>query len=322
MKHTLPALAALTLSVLPLHANTLPQGAFMLGTYALSDLLVPRYMTVVVEDSALTIEVTSPIPLNHLECDTSGDCVYAVTSVTAQIDGDGMSVTLTNVDIAADFPDEIWDDLYPHTAYSGPLLTALHDSTPVETTHGFTLTTAQGPLEFFRVEPDTRDTIQSYAMGLNLSMRLMAGCEVRGIAPLFSRTDLTPGEVQFREVLRGFSHQAALNRESGSLRPFRAEHDPANDLRVQQIMMESMLPNFMTFVPEGPDLEDRVWDEVARNAFREDRAAYDAAIANYGDALRPLSAFIRHMQTLDQSTLADRVCDDLSLGFIAAQDGG
>ena len=63
------ALAALSVFLLTLsgslRAETVPQGQFMLGTYVWSDKLLPRYATLRIDGTALTLSFSAEYPLNY-----------------------------------------------------------------------------------------------------------------------------------------------------------------------------------------------------------------------------------------------------------------
>lgn len=316
-----PLVAALALTALPLHADSLPQGDFMLGTFILPDTLAPLYMTVTINGTQLSVELSSASPLNHSACEATGTCVYAVNTATATVESDGLSFTLTNVDTSPDFPIEIRDERAAHTAYTETLLDAMHDSALLETDYGFSLISGAGPLEFFATDAAAGDAIRAYAFSLNESIRSLGGCEVRGIAPLFSRSDLTAREQVFRDALRGFSHATDLDQQRRSLRGSLGEDALLGNDEVTAFSLAIDLPFMMSRDPDTPDVVEQFWDGFGAILFRDDREAFDAAIAGYGDTIVPLVTVSRHFRESGFAVLGITPCFSLSSQFLPV-DGG
>lgn len=328
----LPLLAAaLGLASLPLHADPLPQGEFMLGSRVWSDEMLPRFATVFIEGTAITLELSSPIPMNIRGCDTSGDCVYSLTAATARAEGDGLNLTISGVDILPAPPESVWDDIVPPSSYAEHLLGMMDTSTVLETEGGFALTTASGPIEFLRTDADARDAIRAYAIMLDLSINQLGGCEVRGLASLFARDDLSDAETAFIRALSGAVRVDGLSRQIRAIDPFEGTLDQTDEeaeaavAQARALRVRSMLPVLLGSMQQGPVAPsslDPVWNDIAVGLWDGDRERYDADIASYGDTLFPLARFLRHMRTIEGPIRAQTACQDLSFGFIAAQDGG
>ena len=320
MSRLILALMSLALAA-PLHADPLPQGEFLLGTYIWPDAALPRYATLRVDGAALTIELSSALPLNPTECDTTGNCIFGDDLVTAQADVVDGVVRLTSVDVDADAVIDDGPDYPTHALYAVPLLAGIEAASVSDAPNGFTLTSGLGTIYFYRADAEARAAVQAYPMGLSLSIRQLAGCDVRNLAPLFSRPDLTEGEVMFRDVLRGMAVATQIDAERRRAAPPLGDRDTVDQNLVRSLQFAGMIPTFMSFepTPEGQDPVEVFWSDTGQSMFEGDRAGFDAAVARYGDTLLPLVGFFRHMRGEGVNTDAATQCTDLSLGFISSR---
>lgn len=322
----LPLITAVAcLTALQASADPLPQGDFMLGTPIWAEDWMPIYATVFVDGTEIRIELSSVIAFNDLECSTTGQCVYVFDVATAQAEGDGPSLTISGINIAPTPPESIWDDRIPPAAFAERLLGLMNIASARETTDGFALTTAAGPVQFFRADADARDAIRAYAVALEISIRELAACEVRGLAPLLASDDASAAEAVFRQAIRGFAHLEDIRRQSNAANPFLGDAAQIDEERVRALAMRGLLPNMLALMYDGPLTDaapDAAWESVAEGLWNGDRAVFDADIAGYDGNLLPLAAFLRHLSAIDTPIRAQTACPDLSFGFIAAQEDG
>lgn len=154
------------------------------------------------------------------------------------------------------------------------------------------------------------------------------GCEVRGLAPLMARDDLTAGEAAFVQAMNGAVIVAEITVQMRALAPVLAEPSDISEeeqARAMLLRARTMLPTLLGFEQQGPDATDTfdtLWNGMAQGIWAGDRDRYDADIASYGDTLLPLASFLRHMRTIAGPITTQAACDDLSFGCIAAQEGG
>lgn len=315
-------LMVLCLMAVPLRADPLPQGDFMLGSSFWSPDLFGHYVTLRIDGTQMTVELSNPVMMNDTVCMETGVCTHVVDVATAQLEGDGLTLNLTNVDIFSDLSEAVWSPRVPVQAYAEPLLAALRDSAVLETDDGFALTTASGPLQFFRTDAATREIIRAYPLELEVSIRDLAGCEVRELAVFLSRDDLSPAEETFRLSLQGFAHMWRLRAERAALDPLMGERDPANQAALDTLTLRSLLPQLLALSPDGPMAPgaiETIWSDFGRNIYPNNRTEFDAEIASYGDVLVPLAAFRAHVDGSSVPIIAQNACTDFSFGFIAAQ---
>ncbi len=293
----------------------------MLATYLWFDDVFPLYAILEVDGTDLELSLLRPIALNSTECDTKGTCIYAVATATAQEDLTNDIVSLTNVDIVAELPPEVWEDRDPHNIYTDRLLAVLQDAQLAPNDTEFTLTSALGSTDFVEARSRGQFAVNAYAYMLGLSVRELQTCDVRQLAPLFTRTDLTDGEQVFRNALRGMAHRWALQAQYSALNPFFGEALPESEAQVRALAGAYAIPGFLTGMPNDPDPIEAIWATAGRAMFRDDRAAFDAAIAGYDGTLPALVAFMRHTADSPIPNYGPPQYGDLSMGFIAAQGG-
>lgn len=321
MIRILQTLAAMLLATLPLRADPLPQGEFMLGTYLWPDFAYPFRATLSVGDTGVTLGLSRYVPLNFLECNTTGTCLYAITTATARAEVTDGIVILTNIDVSPPFTPEVWDDPDPHVIYTSRLLAALQYATLTPTDTGFTLASAQGPTTFVYTTPQAQAAINAFACTQGISMQSLLGCDVRQLAAMFIRTDLNVGEQVFRDALRGMADVWDLIAQRAALDPMLSEPHPEDEAELDALDAVIAIRIIFRAMPDVADPLEAAWDGPGRDIFRDDRAAFDAAIASYDGTLLPLVAFMRHTSDMPSLSTNPRPCDDLSFGFIAAQGG-
>ena len=309
------ALACLT--ALHAAADPLPRGQFLLGTFIWPETALPLYTTLLVEGDVLRIELSSVMALNITECDTTGDCIYSVDIISAKAEVQDGILRLSNIEIDTDPALDWREDLPAHMLYATPLLALIDGARVTETPGGLTLTSASGALQFYHTDAEARAAIRAYPFALDASIRTMAGCEVRGLAPLFTRDDLTARERDFTGALRGFAVGAQINALREQADPWQGDPNLVDDDLVRSLSRAGAIPNLIAFSATDPDVDpvEVFWADLGQSLYDEDRATFDADLARYGDTLDPLIAFLRHLQTAD---IPSNVCGDLSVGFLDA----
>lgn len=318
------ALAITTFALLltgPLRADILPQGSFLLGTYIWSDKLLPRYVSLTIDGNTLSLDFSSPLPLDHDACDSEGDCIFRTRAATAQLLLQDQRIVLTEVDIdqnARIDPSAERHAGYPaHDIYTWPLVSMLQGALLSETPTGFRLDTGGLQLDFYRADQVAQNAAQAIPVVFELSIRRMAGCEVRSIAPLFLNPSPNVREQRFLNVLHGLVHQMALDQEGRRLTPYQGNPSPEQMARGRMVAMAMRLPAMMAnFHPDpGSAFVEPFWDRVGKKAFKDDRAAYDTAIVGYGAGMSDLVEFYRHLRAINPEITAETVCADPSVGF-------
>ncbi|MBF9043455.1 hypothetical protein HKCCE4037_08960 [Rhodobacterales bacterium HKCCE4037] len=316
----LTALLACTsaLAATPSAAQPLPDGEYMLGTYIWPDTHLPRYVTLLVYDPYLSIEFSSAIPMNSEVCAETGGCWYSVIGASARVDAASGTLDLSEIGISLEAA-RLLDDGGHGAAYIEPLLALIDGATIAETDTGLTLTQSGQTLEFFETDADTRDAIRAYPITMNVSIIDMGFCDVRTLAPLLMRDASTP----FANVLQGMAHQAGLQHQIEQLGFYGTDVQPEVRELVFPIQRSARMPNMLAArgFDATPTGIDAFWEDMGDALYRGDRAAFDATMAGYGDSFTPLIDFMHHLRDIGGPAPEDQVCDDLSFGFIAAQDG-
>lgn len=318
----IPLAAALALTTLPVHADTLPQGEFMLGTYIWPETVLPRYATLLVDGENLSLELSYALPFNIDTCDFDGICNHAVIAATAQASVEDGELRLSNVEIGAEIPPDIWTDGMLAEGYADMLLGAIQGAPLMVGPDTFTFATDQGPVIFFETDATMRDAIRAYPVTVELSIIALDGCEVRNIAPLFTRTDLPAPQAHFRDALSGMARFVDNAQQLDRLSYITVDLATRDDALFNRHMQANILPRMLA--TSSVDLNDieAVWADVGGIFFNDDRIAFETAISFYGDTLAPLVDFMRYQNETGYEWFHDAACDDLSFGFIAAQEGG
>ncbi|GAB5448586.1 hypothetical protein [Gymnodinialimonas sp.] len=305
----------------PTAADTLPQGRFMLGSYIWPEGAIPYNATLQIEGAGIAISLSSARALNLSECDATGDCIYTLPIATAQGSSDSLSLTLSDVALMPT-PESLWSDSMPTSVYADQLISALHDTAILTEDHGFSVLSSFGPLHFYNVDTGGQEAINAYPLHMEMSRRDLAHCDVRQIAPLFTRSDLSPGEVAFRDALRGMAYRWALSAKIDTLVPLYDTLGPAVLEETDALAQAALLPVLLALEPEGPTVIEQFWEGPGRARLDDQRPAYDAMVAQYGGTLVPLADFLRHLAQNDAPRRVQPPCDDLSFGYIAARNGG
>ncbi|WP_224813656.1 hypothetical protein [Hasllibacter sp. MH4015] len=311
--------AALCCAALPALADPLPQGEFMLGTYIWPDNVFARYVTLHVEGAALAVEISGGVALNIDECDTTGACIYAANVATATAILENDILRLSDVVIDTDTPLEAANSRPVREVYTDPVLNGLTGARLTSTDTGFTLSGTAGDWHFFETDAATRDVIRTYPLAFNVSITRMAGCEIRVLAPLFADPDPSEAEARFRLALRGFALGQAFHTELAALAPMFGEPNPDETPRIDVLRIATLLPSLLASMPEDRgDPAEAAWELFGDGEFADDRAGFDAILAEYGDTLEPLIELLQHVRANDVRPSAGAACTDPSFGFLDA----
>jgi len=311
------ALVGFMAATLPLRAEPLPQGEFMLGTYIWPEIVLPRYATLRIEGEEVSVEFSYPLPLDFIGCEERGACAFHSVAAIAQASLEDGVVRIDGIEEAADAvidPDLLQRYGQPdHQFYTYPLFGLLHRASVQLSETGFELEGAGGTLEFFRLEGMAQEAAMVLAITHGASITEMAHCDVRQIVPMFLRPDTDP---RVFSVLAGFIHQWKLTRARGPLNIDDLTPEEMKRRTLRQVA--SSLPSYAAaFAPEpGSAFREVFWDTLGQNVFEGDRAAYDSILAGYGDGLDELVAYHRRLKAAEPVVSAKALCADPFLGLL------
>ncbi|MEZ5715826.1 MAG: hypothetical protein R3D85_12015 [Paracoccaceae bacterium] len=308
------------LAALPLRADPLPQGDFMLGTYIWPDTLLPRYVELQTADDRIDITLSSALPLDFKACDDDGDCLFSTHAATLRgtVEDGKLVISDTQMD-----PDAVIDPSAQQHAglpdwalYTGSLVTRLHGASYAATDFGFTLTSGGTTLAFYRGDAAAFAAARAIPIIFELSIVQMAHCEVRSIVPLLQGAP-TDDTRRFRNTLGVLARQVDMQNMARALSPLDQASDATNRPRSKHALIDARLPSLIAGLTSDlePPYADAFWDQLGATLFRDNRAAYDMAIDGYGLALDDAVAFYRHLRAHVAEISAETVCADPSFGF-------
>lgn len=314
---------ALVVAALPAKAETPPQGLFLLSNYIWPEEVFGRFVSLRIEGDVVTVEFSSHVGLNYDECSVTGDCLFAIDAATAQIEVTDGQLVLSGVDVLPDLPIDTRPTGQAHVQYVAPVMGLIDRADITNMPNGFTLTQGETSYDFVSTTPETRQALIAYPVALNVSLRSIGGCDIRALAPLFTRDDLTEPEATLRDALLGMAVMWQLDTERARIDPVLGdgEIDEENIPIENQLRMTLALPRFLSSLnaEAEPALIDEAWEAFGEGAFSNDRAQFDAAVARYGDTLLPLVAFQQHLNAASFDGDPAGFCADPTLGFLAAQ---
>ncbi|MEJ6393694.1 hypothetical protein V8J82_10530 [Gymnodinialimonas sp. 2305UL16-5] len=309
-------LALASAGALPIQAEPLPEGSYILGTYIWGDTHVPRYVTLLVEGDEVSVEFASAGPLAYLACIEERQCHDRIIAAHADVGLQDGALHLSNVDIAAG-ADAAIDDSPNALPYVEPLLAGLDGAAYTQTAEGFRLSTGQGIWDFYEADAPTRDAIRVYAYATNLSISQMAGCEVRQLAQMFMAPDPGADVTRFQNALMGMTYMTALNLELTGLGEASQDPDDSDAALRREVLLRLALPRLLM----GPDTEDpfetRLTAVLAAPPFETWDMTNDEVNALYGGHLDAFVAFQAHIDANPGLLTAASACRDPSFGFIA-----
>jgi len=323
MRSCFAYLVAFVMSALPLSADPLPQGSFVIGSYLWQEGQVPRTISLDIQGNDLTLILSSGIALDWALCDQEGDCIYETIAATATASVEDGRLVLTDIQIDEDAVIDPGAPEPTHQTYTARAIGTLQGARFAETDIGFSLDTGVFTMPVFSASSEVRWAIEAYPLAMEISIVQLATCEIRALAPLFSRSDLSAGEAAFRDAVTGFGHLRSLEAARIRQSPVGAglTEDSLETGRILSLAMA--LPALISYAdgPLGPDLIEAFWASSGQPMFRNNRVEFDNVVAGYGDTLMPLVAFLRHIRDTTPDFSAPASCADPSFGFIAAQGG-
>lgn len=318
-----PLVAALALIALPLHADTVLRGSYMLGTYIWPETELPRYARLgIYYGDDVRLELSYALPLDTHGCNMTLRCEYDVDVARARVNMEDGTFQLSEIDTGFYVSRFVWADGMLADEYAELLLGMIQDAPMTVTPHRVTFETAEGPVEFYEANSLAQDAIRAYPIAQGLWIGGMAFCEVRNIAPLFTRTDLSDAEETFRDALVGMAHQVSVEQQIDMINPSPIVDYPRDEARITALTQIRMLPDFLASGGHEIVYDGDVWDAAGSTLFQNDGDAVREALDVYGNTLGPLVSFLTYQLSIGADGQVDRPCDDLSLGFIAAQEGG
>ena len=316
------ALGLTALVAAPAFADPLPQGQFMLAAQPSPEFALPRYLTLRIEGERMALVYSSPLPLDQATCNLGEGCSYSAIGATAAARMSDGRVALSEIAIDTDALLETSLPEDAHHVYVTPVLGALQGAILTETSGGFTIDTGTETWAFYALDAAQQAQVMQLPMLYEASIRALAGCEIAALAPLMQDGDPSPGTARFLAALASFSVSAGFQRELSAIAPRAADPQTIDRDAADRLQRLSILPMILSMSDPagGPTLADAGWAGMASELFAGDRAAYDAALADYGAGIDAHVAFLRHLRETAPAMTPETVCADPSLGFIAAND--
>lgn len=306
----------------PAFADPLPQGAFLLAAQPAPDFVLPRYVTLRIAGERMELVYSSPLPLDFEACDRGDGCIFSATGATATATLSEGRVNLTDIVFETDAP---LDPSLPgpaHEVYVTPILGGLQGAILTETPGGFTIDTGTETWVFHALDAAQQAQVMAVPLFYELSIHALDGCEVAALAPLLQSDDPSPGAARFRAALASIAVSVEIAKELRVIAHRDADPQGIDRDVADRLLRLTILPMILSMSDPagGPTLADAGWAGQGSGLFAGDRAAYDAALAEYGTDIDAHVALLRHLRETSPRITPETVCADPSLGFIAAND--